>query len=124
MVSLVKVELPHQTGSKGDISKSITQNMAYWQSLEARRAVRPQLRQPEAQQKPVVHLLMEAVLGCKWGPVQTAAPQPSQLSHRSRAEAHPRYASSKSGHRYDRDVEPPAAAGLYTLPGKLVPCHA
>ena len=59
------------------MSKSITQDMAY-QAIpdEVRRKIRRQPRQPEVQQKPVVHLLLEAALGRKCGvpglPVQTA----------------------------------------------------
>ena len=94
---------------------------------EVRRKVRRQPRQPEIQQKPVVHLLLEAALGRECGvpglPVQTAS-QPPQPAHGGRAKAHPRYAPPQSVAGHDRAVAPSAEARLHPLPGESVPCHA
>lgn len=83
------------------MSTSITQDMAYRQSLdEIHGEIRREPRQPEVQQEPVVHLLLESPLGWDGAvpglPVQ-AAPRPPQSTHRSGTEADPGYASPQSG---------------------------
>ena len=131
MVSCVKVELPHSNFLKGDhIPHEQEYNTRHGlQAIpnEVRREIRRQPRQPEVQQEPVVHLLLEAALGWKCGipglPVQTAS-QPPQPAHRGRAKAHPRYAPPQSVAGHDRAVAPSAEARLHPLPGESVPCHA
>ena len=83
------------------MSTSITQDMAYRQSLdEIHGEIRREPRQPEVQQEPVVHLLLESPLGWDGAvpglPVQ-AAPRPPQSTHRSGTEADLGYASPQSG---------------------------
>ena len=67
MVSWVIVKLPHQTSPKGDhIPHEQEYNTRHGLSAipnEVRRKIRRQPRQPEVQQEPVVHLLLEAALG-------------------------------------------------------------
>ena len=67
MVSWVIVKLPHQTSPKGDhIPHEQEYNTRHGLSAipnEVRREIRRQPRQPEVQQEPVVHLLLEAALG-------------------------------------------------------------
>ena len=67
MVSWVIVKLPYQTSPKGDhIPHEQEYNTRHGLSAipnEVRREIRRQPRQPEVQQEPVVHLLLEAALG-------------------------------------------------------------
>ena len=67
MVSWVIVKLPHQTSPKEDhIPHEQEYNTRHGLSAipnEVRRKIRRQPRQPEVQQEPVVHLLLEAALG-------------------------------------------------------------
>lgn len=67
MVSWVIVKLPYQTSPKGDhIPHEQYYNTRHGLSAipnEVRREIRRQPRQPEVQQEPVVHLLLEAALG-------------------------------------------------------------
>ena len=67
MVSWVIVKLPHQTSPKGDhIPHEQEYNTRHGLSAipnEVRREIWRQPRQPEVQQEPVVHLLLEAALG-------------------------------------------------------------
>ena len=67
MVSWVIVKLPHQTSPKGDhIPHEQEYNTRHSLSAipnEVRREIWRQPRQPEVQQEPVVHLLLEAALG-------------------------------------------------------------
>ena len=106
------------------MSKSITQDMAYRQSLMK---YAEKYGVSRVQQKPVVHLLLEAALGRECGvpglPVQTPS-QPPQPAHGGRAKAHPRYAPPQSVAGYDRAVAPSAEARLHPLSGELVPRYA
>ena len=130
-VSCAKVELPHNNLAKGDhIPHEQEYNTGHGISSipnEVRREIRCEPRQPEVQQKSVVHLFLEATLGRKCGvlglSVQTP-PQPSKPAHGSRAETHPRHAPQGPNAGHDRTLAPPAAARLHPLPGELVPCHA
>ena len=67
MVSCVKVELPYNNFPKGDhIPHEQEYNTRHGlQAIpnEVRREIWRQPRQPEVQQEPVVHLLLEAALG-------------------------------------------------------------
>ncbi len=84
---------------------------------EVRGKIRCQPRKPEVQQKPIVHLLLEAALGRNCGVphllVQTPA-QPPEPAHRGRAEAHPQYVPPESNTGHDRALAPSAAARIYT----------
>ena len=66
-VSYVKVELPHTNQTKGDhIPHEQEYNTGHGISAipnEVRREVQREPCQSEVQQKPVVHLLLEAALG-------------------------------------------------------------
>ena len=103
MVSRVIVKLPHQTSPKGDHipheQKYNTRHGLQAIPNEVRRKVRRQPRQPEIQQKPVVHLLLETALGWKCGilglPVRTPAQSPKP-AHRGRTEIHSCHAPQKS----------------------------
>ena len=98
-VSCAKVELPHNSLTKGDhISHEQEYNTGHGIpaiSHEVRRKIRRQPRQSEIQQEPVVHLLLEAALGWKCGipclSVQ-AASRPSKPAYGSRTETHPGHA--------------------------------
>ena len=80
--------------------------------------------QPEIQQEPVVHLLLESTLGWNGGvfglSVQTA-PQPSQSAHRGGDEADSGHAPPQSKSGYGGAVAPAAATGLHPPPGEPVP---
>ena len=99
MASSDKVELPHNNLMRGG---HILHEQAYSTGHgvsaipdEIRGELRGQPRQPEVQQEPVVHLLLEDPLGRDGAvpglPVQTPA-QPSQSAHGGGAEADPGYA--------------------------------
>ena len=64
---------------------------------EVRRVIRRQPREPEVQQKPVVHLLGKPAGTGVWNPwlPVPAASQPSQSAHGGRTGAHPEHASQK-----------------------------
>ena len=99
MASSDKVELPHNNLTRGGhILHEQAYNTRHGVSAipdEIRRELRGQPRQPEVQQEPVVHLLLEDPLGRDGAvpglPVQTPA-QPSQSAHGGGAEADPGYA--------------------------------
>ena len=67
MASWVIVKLPHQTSPKGDYipheQKYTTRHGLSEIPNEVHREIRCQPRQPEVQQEPFVHLLLEAALG-------------------------------------------------------------
>ena len=122
MVSCVKVELPYNNLVKGDhIPHEQEYNTRHGlQAIpnEVRGEVRRRPRQSEVQQKPVVHLLLEAALGRERGvpclSVQTPAQSP-EPAHGGRAEAHPRHAPPESNAGHDRTLASSAAARLHTL---------
>ena len=109
------------------LDKSITQDMACRQSNEVRGEIRRESCQPEIQQKPVIHLLLEVALGRKCGgpclPVPTSA-QLSEPAHSGRTETHPGYAPSESPNGLNRAMVPPAAARVHPPPRKSVPRDA
>ena len=93
---------------------------------EVRGEIRGQPGQPEVQQEPVLHLLLESPLG--WNctvsglPVPAATP-PSQPAHRGSAEADPGHAPEKSPPWHGGAVAPPASERVRPSPGEPVPCH-
>lgn len=129
--SSVKVELPHNNLMRGGhILHEQEYNTRHGVSAipdEVRRKIRREPCQPEIQQEPVVHLLLEGPLGWERGipglPVP-AASQPSQPAHRGGAEADPGYAPPQSKPGHGGTVAPAAEAGLHPPPGELVPGHA
>ena len=94
---------------------------------EIRRKIWRQPRQPQVQQEPVVHLLLEGSLG-RLGAVPglsvPASSQPPTPTHRSGAEADSGHAPPQPQPGHDRAVAPAAAAGLYSPPGESVPGDA
>ena len=91
---------------------------------EVRGETRRQTSQPEVQQEPLVHLLLEGALGWHTGVIGVplpAAPQPSQPAHRGGAEADLGHAPEKSQVGYGGAVAPAAAARLHPPPGEPVP---
>ena len=78
--------------------------------------IRRQPRQPEVQQEPVVHLLLEGPLGWDSGifslSVQTA-PQPPKPAHRGGAETDPGYAPQEPQARHGGAVGPAEAKRLW-----------
>ena len=99
------------------MNKSITQDMAYRQSLMkyaekygVSRASR------KYQQESVLYLLLVRTLGRKCripGLPVTTSSQSSELAHRSGTEANFRYAPPQSAARLGRAVAPPETARLY-----------
>ena len=128
--SSVIVELPHTNCRRGD-------HILHEQEYNTRHGIpaipdevcgeiRRQPGQPEIQQEPVVHLLLESPLGWKRGipglPVP-AAPQPPQPAHGSGVEADPGHAPQEPPPRHGGTVAPAAAAGLHPPTGEPVPGH-
>ena len=91
------------------------------------REIRRQPSQPEVQQEPVVHLLLEGPVG-RHGRIfelsVPAAPQSSEPAHIRGTQAHPGHAPPQSKPWYGRAMAQAAAAGLYPPPGEFVPGHA
>lgn len=83
--------------------------------------------EPEIQQKPLVHLLLESALGWKRGipclSVQTAAPS-SKPAYGGGNEAHPGHAKTESNTGNGGALAPAPQARVHPLPGKPVPGHA
>ena len=109
------------------MSKSITQDMAYRQSLMkyaekygVSRASR------KVQQEPIVHLLLEGPLGrdrAVSGLPVPAAPQPSQPAYGGGAEADSGHAPQEPPPRHGGTVAPSAPERVYPSPGKPVSRH-
>ena len=129
--SSVKVEVADNNSTRGGhILHAHEYNTRHGISAipdEIRREIRRQPSQPEVQQEPVVHLLLEGPLGWERGipglPVP-AAPQPSQPAHRRGAEADPGHAPPQSRLGHGGAVAPAAEAGLQPPPGEPVPPSA
>ena len=93
---------------------------------EVRGEIRGQPGQPEVQQEPVVHLLLEGTLG--WdravpGLPVPAATQPSKPAHGGGTEADPGHAPQEPSPWHGGAVAPPASERLHPPPGEPVPCH-
>ena len=80
--------------------------------------------QPEIQQEPVVHLLLESTLGWNgrvFGLSVQTAPQPSQPAHRGGAEADPGHAPQESKAGHGGTVAPAVSTRIHPPSGKPVP---
>ena len=128
--SSVKVELPHTNCTRGGhILHEQEYNTGQGISAipdEVRGETRRQASQPEVQQEPLVHLLLEGALGLHTGVIGLpvpAAPQTPEPAYRGRAEANPGHAPQKSQTWHGGAVARSAAAGLHPPPGKPVPGH-
>ena len=129
--SWVKVEVADNNLTKGDhILHDQKYNTGHGVSAipdEICGEIRREPGQPEVQQEPIVHLLLESPVGWNSGffglPVP-AASQPSQPAHRSGAEADPGYAPQESCSWHDRTVAPSEAARIYQTPGEFIPSDA
>ena len=129
--SSVKVELPHNNLTRGGhILHEKEYNTGHSLSAipdEIHREIRREPCLPEAQQEPVVPLLLEGPLGWECSvpdlPVP-AASQPPQPAHRGRAKTNPRYAPPQSRPGYGGAVAPSAEARLYPPAREPVSSHA
>ena len=86
--------------------------------------IRRQPRQPEVQQEPVVHLLLEEPLGRHArviGLLVPAATPPSQPAHTGGAEADPGHAPQESKAGHGGTVAPAVSTRIHPPSGKPVP---
>ena len=110
------------------MSKSITQDMAYRQSLMKYAEKYGVSRASRKYNKSRSYIYFwkarwDGSAGISCLPVQDAS-QPSQPAHRGRAEADPGYAPPESQPGHGGTVAPAAPTGLYPPSGESVPGHA
>ena len=106
------------------MSKSITQDMRYRQSLMQYTAKYGVSRASRKYNKSRSYIYFwKARWDGSVASVQTTAP-PSKPAHTGRVEAYPGYAKTESDAGHGGAVAPASQAWLYPLPGKSVSSHA